>query len=175
MLRCAENTCCKSMFHVFQVFHRYLAIVSYGCCKSRSRCCIYGNGCTCMLQRSVFNVSSMFLNVCCKCVLSGCCICFYRYVASVLSRYCVCFAMVFKCFLGVFFFKCFRSTFQVLHLFSYVCCKCCISMFQKKIGCCISLVAFLAAMPQCLLLRASVEHLVFLMLVIFGTTQETYT
>jgi hypothetical protein len=76
MLRCAENTCCKSMFHVFQVFHRYIAIVSYGCCKSRSRCCICGNGCTRMLQWSVFNVSSMFSNVCCKCVLSGCCICF---------------------------------------------------------------------------------------------------
>jgi hypothetical protein len=36
--RCyAENTCCKRMFQVFQMFQSYVASVSYGCCKSRSK------------------------------------------------------------------------------------------------------------------------------------------
>ena len=40
------------------------------------QCCICCNGCTRMLQRSVTNVSSVFSDECCKCVLFGCCICF---------------------------------------------------------------------------------------------------
>jgi hypothetical protein len=35
---------------VFQMFQRYATSVSYGCCKSKSWCCICCNGCTCMLQ-----------------------------------------------------------------------------------------------------------------------------
>ena len=49
---------------------------------------------------------------------------FYTYVVSVLSACCVClqwFSSVFRCFC-----KCFRRMFQVLHLSSFVCCKCCI-------------------------------------------------
>jgi hypothetical protein len=60
--------CCRCMFQVFQMFHRYVASVSYGCCKSRSGCCIYCNGCTRMLQAPILNVSSIFFDVCCKCV-----------------------------------------------------------------------------------------------------------
>jgi hypothetical protein len=43
------------MFQVFQMFHMYVASVSYGCCKSRSGCCICicCNGCTRMLQASI--------------------------------------------------------------------------------------------------------------------------
>ena len=32
--RRVKNTCCKCMFEVFQMFHRYVVSVSYGCCKS---------------------------------------------------------------------------------------------------------------------------------------------
>ena len=50
------------------VFQMYVARVSYGCCKSRLRCCICCNGCTRMLQASISNVSSVFSDVCCNCV-----------------------------------------------------------------------------------------------------------
>jgi hypothetical protein len=36
--RRVKNACCKPMFQVFHMYQRYVAIVSYGCCKSRSRC-----------------------------------------------------------------------------------------------------------------------------------------
>jgi hypothetical protein len=35
-----RNACYKTMFQVFQMFYRYVAHVSCGCCKSRSGCCI---------------------------------------------------------------------------------------------------------------------------------------
>ena len=57
------------------------------------------------------------------------CMCFIRMLHMV--------AIVFKCF-QVFFFKYFRSIFQVFHLSSGVYCNCCIWMFQKHIECCIS-------------------------------------
>jgi hypothetical protein len=44
-----ESACCKSMFHVFQLFQRYVVNVLYRCCKSRSGCCICCNSCTLML------------------------------------------------------------------------------------------------------------------------------
>jgi hypothetical protein len=44
-----ENICCKCLFQVFWIFQRYIASVSYGCCKNKSRCCICCNGCTRML------------------------------------------------------------------------------------------------------------------------------
>ena len=62
---CPERACCK---HMFRVFCRYVASVLYRCCKSRSKCCICCNGCTLMLQTSAPNVSSVFSDVCCKCV-----------------------------------------------------------------------------------------------------------
>ena len=46
------------------MFQRYVASVSYGCCKSRSGCCTCYNGCTCMFQVYVPNVSSVFSDVC---------------------------------------------------------------------------------------------------------------
>jgi hypothetical protein len=60
---------------------------------------------------------AMIVHVCCKLLflmfiyffrrmlqvrLSGCCICFHTYDASVLSGCCVCFYNGFKCFSGVF-------------------------------------------------------------------------
>jgi len=48
------------------MFQRYVTSVSYGCYKSRSRCCTCCNGCTRMLQALVLNVSSVFSDVCCK-------------------------------------------------------------------------------------------------------------
>jgi hypothetical protein len=76
-----KNACCKLQFQVFQ---RYVASVSDGCCKSGSGCCICCNGCTPMLQASIFNVTFFrrMLQMC----LSRCCICFRTYVVSVLSR-----------------------------------------------------------------------------------------
>ena len=71
----ARNTCCKSMFQVFNMFHLDVAIISCGCCKSRSGCCICCNRYTRMLQAFVHIVSVVFqrmLQVC----LSKCCICF---------------------------------------------------------------------------------------------------
>jgi len=97
---------------MFQVFQRYVTSVSCRCCKSRSGCCICCNGCTRMLQAYVLNVSSVFLDVCCKCV--------YLDVAYVSYICCKCFIWMlrmfyngFQVFLGVFTsvsdscFKCF--------------------------------------------------------------------
>jgi hypothetical protein len=66
----------KHMLQVYilsvSVVSEVCASVSYGCCKSRSGCCksrsLRCNGYTCMLQASVLNVSSVFSDVCCKCV-----------------------------------------------------------------------------------------------------------
>jgi hypothetical protein len=50
--RCyAENTCCKRMFQVFQMFRSYVASVSYRCCKSRSK------------------YVAMVVHICCKCFI----------------------------------------------------------------------------------------------------------
>jgi hypothetical protein len=85
--RCrAERACCKPIFQLFQMFHSYIASVSYGCCKSRLRCCIYCNGCTRMLQASVSNVSSGFSDIYCKCV--------YLQVAYVSHICCKCFIWI---------------------------------------------------------------------------------
>jgi hypothetical protein len=97
----------------------------YGCCKNRSGCCICCNDCTRMLQTSVSNVSSAFSDVCCKCVYLD-----VAYISHIfckcLSRCCICFAMVFNCFLGVCLqvsqthvssvASVLRRTLQVLHL-----------------------------------------------------------
>jgi hypothetical protein len=82
------------------MFQRCVTTASYRCCKSKSGCCICCNGYTRMLQMSVPNVSSVFLDISCKCV--------YLDVACVLHICCTCFiwmlhmlAMAFKCFSGV--------------------------------------------------------------------------
>jgi hypothetical protein len=81
-------------------------IVSSVYCKNDkpSRCCICCNGCTRILQASIFNVLFIFSDVYCKCVY--------------LDVTCVCFCKCFRCRL-----------FQVFHLSSDVCCKYCIWMF----------------------------------------------
>jgi hypothetical protein len=141
-----SNVCCKSfvwmlqkyigILHMLQWLYPYVANV-------RSQCFI------CFFRRT--------LQVC----LSRCCICFthmlqvfYLNVAYVLQWF-------FKCFIHVFFCKCFRRMFHTFHLSSDVCCKCCILMFQKQIRCCMSLLAFcflaLVSPPRlllpCILLR----------------------
>jgi hypothetical protein len=75
----------------------HVVSVSYGCCKSRSGCCICCNGYTRMLQAYVSNVSSVFqtyvanvfiwmlhmFHTYVASILSGCCTCFYNYFSSV--------------------------------------------------------------------------------------------
>ena len=112
----------------------------YGCCKIRSRCCICCNDCTRMLQRPVTNVSSVFSDVCCKCVYLDvayvcnvfssvseacfkCFICLLLYVASVVSEcfksrsgYCICYNGCTRMLQ--------RSVTNVSSVFSDECCKC---------------------------------------------------
>jgi hypothetical protein len=98
------------MMHVASVhFKRHVSSVSHGCCKSRLGCCICCNGCTCMLQASIPNVSYVFSDVYCKRV--------YLDVAYV-SNICKCFICMLHIFAIVFncFCKCFRFIFQVFHL-----------------------------------------------------------
>jgi hypothetical protein len=112
--RRVKNAGCERMFQVFQ---RYVASVSYGCCKcNRSGCCICCNGYTPMLQAFVPNVSSVFSYVCCKCV--------YLDVAYVSHIYCKCFLWMLHMFCNGFsnvsmcFCKYFGCMFQVFHLSS---------------------------------------------------------
>jgi hypothetical protein len=80
-----------------------------------------------------------FFDICCKCVLSRCCICFHTYDVSALSGSYVClqlFQIFFICFCN-----CFIRMFQMFYLFLDVCCNC--WMFQNWIECCIFLLVFL--------------------------------
>jgi hypothetical protein len=129
--RVSRLTCCKCMFQ------RYVASVSYRCCKSSSGCC---------KSRSYVAQVSMAMHVCFRCVFqmfycirrilqvfsssccksrSGCCI--YMHVASVYFVSCKCFiwmlhmfTILFKCFSGVVAsvsdacFKCFCSVFLLM-------------------------------------------------------------
>jgi hypothetical protein len=54
---------CKYMFQLFQTFQRHIAIVSYGCCKSRSRDVASVSEACC--QR-LFKLFHLFLDVCCR-------------------------------------------------------------------------------------------------------------
>jgi hypothetical protein len=126
---------------MFRVFQRYVATVSYRCCKSRSRryksrsgCCTYCNSYARMFQMYVLNVSSLS-DVCYKCFyldvasvslyIHACCNRMFQVfqvfgtsVASVSSECCIylqLFSSVFRCFC-----KCFRCMFQVPHLPSFV-------------------------------------------------------
>ena len=124
------QTCCKLMFQVFQLFHMYVSIVSCGCCKSRSGCCICCNGYTLMLQ-TFFPISHLFFR--CKCVYLDvayvsliCCRCFYLDVAYVLQWFssvsCVFFASVLD--------ACFKRFICVHTYIASVesrCCICCTS------------------------------------------------
>jgi hypothetical protein len=75
------SVCFKCFIRMLQAFHMDVASVSYGYCKSRSRCCI----CFAMATH-VFQVFSCVLQVfqiyVCKCFS------FWTYVASVSSEYC---------------------------------------------------------------------------------------
>jgi hypothetical protein len=44
------GACCKCVFHVFQMFQNYAAIVSCGCCESGSRCFNIVGCCRCVLN-----------------------------------------------------------------------------------------------------------------------------
>jgi hypothetical protein len=85
-----ESACCKRMFQMFQTFLRYVAIVLYRWCKSRSGMLHM----LCMLQvfqRFVQNVLSV-LDERCK-FWSRCCICFHTYVAAILAKCFSCFSL----------------------------------------------------------------------------------
>jgi hypothetical protein len=123
--RCSlESVCCKSMFQVFQMFQRYVTRVSYGCCETRSRCCICCNSCTRMLQVSVLNVSSAFQMYIAS-VFIWILHLFHTCVTCVLSRCCIYFAMAFQAFSCVFTsvsdvcckcFNCFECILQMFYL-----------------------------------------------------------
>jgi hypothetical protein len=105
------------MFQVFQSFQRYIAIVSYACCKSRS-----GDDANVAYVVSVskacckrfFKMFHLFRNICCNHFLSGCCICFHTYVAIVCSKY----------------FSYFSLMLQLVSVFSY--CNCVIWMLHMS-------------------------------------------
>jgi hypothetical protein len=78
------------MFQVFHLIQAYIASVSFGCCKTRSRCCIY------------MQVFQVFLYVCCN------------YFILMFAYVCNGYTCVFKFFL---FCKYFRRMLQVFHLF----------------------------------------------------------
>jgi hypothetical protein len=138
---------------MFQVFHRYVAIVSCGCCKCRSRCCICYNGCTRMLQSS--NVSSAFSDICCNSVLPGCWLrfihmlqVFYLDIAYVLQWFFSCFLVFFssvseacfKCFMCLQTYvasvasRCFKSKSDVASPSSLSCCLTSVSYPSLSVG-----------------------------------------
>jgi hypothetical protein len=96
LAQASSPLCCRCMFQVFQLFQRYVAVVSYGYCKSRSgmlyilQCCKCFRG---MLQVFVQNVSSI-ADICCKRFLSECLHMFHTYVATICS---ICFRRCCKC------------------------------------------------------------------------------
>jgi hypothetical protein len=84
-------------FKCFRCFRGMLQVFHTNVAKVDRRCCICCNDCIRMLQVSVSNVSSVFSDVCCKCVYLDvvyvshiCCKCFIWILRM--------FAMVFKCF-----------------------------------------------------------------------------
>jgi hypothetical protein len=74
----------------------YVANVSYGCCKSRLRCCIYCCGYIRMLQSIRFRCSFVF----------------QTYVTSVFIRCYICFTYIFQVFLPRYYIR-FAMAFQV--------------------------------------------------------------
>jgi hypothetical protein len=99
----AIHVCFKCISKMFYLFQMNVAIGLFGCCKSGSRCYIY------MYVASIcFKYFQVFHTYICKCFI------------WMLHM----FAMVFKCFLGA-----FASVSCAL----FLCCNCCISVFQKYI------------------------------------------
>jgi hypothetical protein len=96
------------MFKVF-FYVSEVAIVLDECCKSRSECCICCNGYTHILQMSIHNVSSIFLDVLLHVCLSGYCIRF-TYILQIFSMDITYVCNVFKLFSSCFQYQCFRST-----------------------------------------------------------------
>ena len=96
------HICLKRMFQMFHLFQKNVAIVLSGCCKSRSRCCIYEHTCC----KHMFQVFSGVSYVCLQ--VFHCMLYMFAMVSS-----------VFMCF-----FKCFRNMFQAFHLSLDVCYKC---------------------------------------------------
>ena len=86
--------------HMLEVFQRYVASVSYGCCKSSSGYCICCNGYIRMLQMSIPNILFVFFRRKSQVCLSGYCICFIH-VASVFIWMLHKLAMAFRCFVSV--------------------------------------------------------------------------
>jgi hypothetical protein len=125
MLRCAETHVASICFMCFRCFIGMLQLF-HADVANRLRCRICCSGSTRMLHRSIFNVSSVFLDVYLQVCFIWMSHTFYTYVVSVLSGYCVCFAMVFQVFSRYFlkvFHKhvssvssAFRRVLQALHL-----------------------------------------------------------
>jgi hypothetical protein len=122
-----ESECCKSMFRVFQMFQRYVASVSYGCCKNRSGCFVCYNDCT-LICKYCSTCFICFSNVCYKCVYLD-----VTYVSHIHYKCFIWMLHVFQWFSSVFrcFCMCFSRMFQVfqahvssIHLSSHICCKC---------------------------------------------------
>jgi hypothetical protein len=130
------------------MFQRYVAGVSYGCCKSRLGRCIC---CKCFrgtLQVFVQIVSSVSdVDVCCKRFLSRCCICFtpmlqeYVWNVSVVSVLCCnkCFHVaICKCvyldvaYISHTYCNCMFQMFYLLQ--SYVASKCFMLQRQRVLG-----------------------------------------
>jgi hypothetical protein len=128
MLRYAKSSCCKRMFQLFQIFQRYVASISYECCKSRSGCCTCYICCKCfrwILQVYCSKCFSHFRrmlhvfyqgvahvsHICCKCFIRMLHM-FHTYIASVSSRCSICFAMSTHVFFW--FFRHMLQVFQLL-------------------------------------------------------------
>ena len=103
------------------MFQRYVVSVLDGCYKNRSGCCICCNGSTLILQRSMTNVSSVFLESILRVCLSRFCICF-RHMLQVfyLDVVYICndFSSVFRSFFQVFQ----KNASNVLSIFFFLCC-----------------------------------------------------
>jgi hypothetical protein len=128
MLRCAESACCKRVFQVLQMFQRYVASVSYVCCKNRSGCC---NCFRWMLQAFVQNVSSIsnvylqafwssvayVSRICCKNMFQM----FQSYVAASVFMLQVVSIYLKVAYVAMAIYVCYKCIFQ---LFLEICYKC---------------------------------------------------
>jgi hypothetical protein len=61
-------------FKCFRCFRGMLQVFQMGVAKVDRKCCICCNSCTCMLQRSIPNVSFVFPDILLQLCLTGCCI-----------------------------------------------------------------------------------------------------
>jgi hypothetical protein len=104
VLQWAIHVCFKCIFQMFYLFQTYVASVSFGCCKTRSGCCIYMQVFPgvfirmlqvfhldiCMFLQWLHMCFQVFFLVFCKCfrrILQVYQL-FWEYVASVLPRCC---------------------------------------------------------------------------------------